>query len=155
MASSSSSRIWNYDVFISFRGEDTRKTFVSHLHKALVTRGISTFKDDRNLEMGDFISVEIHRAIQTSRFAVVVISENYANSGWCLDELQLVMELVERKEMEVVPIFFVVNPSDMRYQLGNFALQRYQGPEMAEKVLGWREALMDIAIRKGKDSTRW
>lgn len=105
--------------------------------------------------MGDFISVELRRAIQTSRFAVVVISENYANSRWCLDELQLIMELVERNEMEVVPIFFGVNPSDVRHQLGNFALEKYQGPEMAEKVLGWREALTNIADRKGKDSTRW
>ncbi|KAL9861980.1 putative TIR domain-containing protein [Arabidopsis thaliana] len=49
MASSSSSPIWKYDVFLSFRGEDTRKNIVSHLHKQLVDKGVVTFKDDKSL----------------------------------------------------------------------------------------------------------
>ncbi|KAI9215660.1 hypothetical protein POPTR_T002968v4 [Populus trichocarpa] len=32
-----------YDVFLSFRGEDTRKTFTDHLYTALVQAGIHTF----------------------------------------------------------------------------------------------------------------
>ncbi|GKE07838.1 TMV resistance protein N-like protein, partial [Tanacetum coccineum] len=32
MASSSASGSYVYDVFLSFRGEDTRKTFVDHLY---------------------------------------------------------------------------------------------------------------------------
>ncbi|XP_010451551.1 PREDICTED: TMV resistance protein N-like [Camelina sativa] len=122
MGSSSSHRLWNYDVFLSFR--DTRKSFVSHLHKALITRGIVTFKDDRKLEIGESISDELSRAIRSSRFAVVVISENYVTSRWCLEELRLIMELQGKKEIEVVPIFYGVNPSDVRHQRGNFALER-------------------------------
>ncbi|EFH46602.1 predicted protein [Arabidopsis lyrata subsp. lyrata] len=64
------------------------------------------------------------------------------------------MELQGKKEIEVVPIFYGVNPSDVRNQRGNFALERYQGLEMADTVLGWREALTRIANRKGKDSTQ-
>ncbi|XP_019089160.1 PREDICTED: TMV resistance protein N-like [Camelina sativa] len=150
MASSSSHRLWNYDVFLSFRGEDTRKSFVSHLHKALVSRGIVTFKDDRKLEIGESISEELCKAIQSSRFAAVAISENYVTSRWCLEELRLIMELQGKKEIEVVPIFYGVNPSDVRNQRGSFALEWYQGLEMADKVLGWREALTRIANRKGK-----
>lgn len=155
MASSSSHRLWNYDVFLSFRGEDTRKSFVSHLHKALVSRGIVTFKDDRKLEIGESISEELCKAIQSSRFAAVVISENYVTSRWCLEELRLIMELQEKKEIEVVPIFYGVNPSDVRKQRGNFSLERYQGLELADTVLVWREALTRISNRKGKDSTQW
>ncbi|CAA7013290.1 unnamed protein product [Microthlaspi erraticum] len=116
MASSSSTRIWNYDVFLSFRGKDTRKTFLSHLHNALITRGIVTFKDDQELHIGDSISDELRGAIQTSRFAIVVISKNYASSRWCLDELRLIMELRMKKEIKVVPIFYGVEPSDVRHQ---------------------------------------
>ncbi|XP_071699183.1 TMV resistance protein N-like [Rutidosis leptorrhynchoides] len=50
MASSSSSAgSWKYDVFISFRGEDTRKNYVDHLYKALSDKLISTYKDDESL----------------------------------------------------------------------------------------------------------
>ncbi|KAM1061620.1 hypothetical protein FF1_026072 [Malus domestica] len=37
-SSSSKSKLWNYDVFLSFRGEDTRKGFTDHLHAALKDR---------------------------------------------------------------------------------------------------------------------
>ncbi|KAL0877004.1 hypothetical protein Bca101_026709 [Brassica carinata] len=151
MASSSTNRLWIYDVFISFRGEDTRKTFVSHLDKALFARGIATFKDNRKLEVGDSIPDELCSAIGASRFAVVVISENYATSSWCLDELQQIME---DEEIEVVPIFYGVKPSQVRYQLGGFSLERYQDSELADKVPRWRKALTDIGNIKGKESTK-
>lgn len=81
-ASSFSHQTLIYDVFLSFRGEDTRKTLVSHLDKALVTRGIFTFKDNRKLDVGDSLPEELSNAIRTSRCAIVVISENYATSSW-------------------------------------------------------------------------
>ncbi|CAN6936959.1 unnamed protein product [Brassica oleracea var. botrytis] len=155
MASSSSSSIWKYDVFLTFRGEDTRKNIVSHLHKELINRGIVTFKDDKRLEMGDSISQEISRAIQQSRFALVVLSKNYASSRWCLDELLMIMDLHFKKEMKVVPIFYGVDPSHVRHQTGSFTLDKYQGSEMANKVTSWREALTQVASIAGKDSSTW
>ena len=41
-----------YDVFLSFRGEDTRNKFMGHLYEALIQKGIATFKDDEKLEKG-------------------------------------------------------------------------------------------------------
>ena len=46
---SSSSYFPKYDVFLSFRGVDTRKSFTDHLYAALKQRGIITFRDDENL----------------------------------------------------------------------------------------------------------
>jgi len=45
-----------YDVFLSFRGEDTRKTFTDHLYTALVQVGIQTFRDDDELPVG-FVAI--------------------------------------------------------------------------------------------------
>ncbi|XP_049937077.1 disease resistance protein Roq1-like [Nymphaea colorata] len=45
-----------FDVFLSFRGADTRKGFIGHLYDALVTRGISTFIDNVNLEKGESVN---------------------------------------------------------------------------------------------------
>jgi hypothetical protein len=36
-----------YDVFLSFRGEDTRDNFTSHLHAELCRKKIETFIDNR------------------------------------------------------------------------------------------------------------
>ena len=58
-SSSSSTPQWNYDVFLSFRGEDTRKSFTDHLYYALKQKGIFTFKDDEKLERGKLISLEL------------------------------------------------------------------------------------------------
>ncbi|KAL8128261.1 hypothetical protein AgCh_015003 [Apium graveolens] len=86
-SSSSSSSTICWDVFLSFYGKDTRKNFTSHLYSALVRAGILTFMDDPELEKGEEISHGLLNAIRASKIFVVVLSENYAYSRWCLDEL--------------------------------------------------------------------
>ena len=45
-SSSYSNHQWNYDVFLSFKGENTRNGFTSHFYKALCDKGIYTFIDN-------------------------------------------------------------------------------------------------------------
>ncbi|MCI60057.1 TMV resistance protein N, partial [Trifolium medium] len=52
-SSSSSDHPWTYDVFMNFRGEATRRTFVSQLYAALSNAGIRTFLDDKELRKGE------------------------------------------------------------------------------------------------------
>ena len=77
----------SYDVFLSFRGEDTRKNFTDHLYATLVAYGIHTFRDDEELEKGGDIASDLSRAIEESRVFIIIFSKNYANSKWCLNEL--------------------------------------------------------------------
>lgn len=143
-------------MFLSFRGEDTRKGIVSHLHGAFLRKGIDKiFKDDKALEIGDSISEEIEEAIHNSKFAVVVISRNYVSSTWCLEELRMIMELHERNQLTAVPIFYNVVPSDVRHQRGTFSLERYGRRAMAAKIQKWREALTDVANTSGMDLSEW
>ena len=81
----------NFDVFLSFRCEVTRPGFISHLYIALIYRGIHTFIDD-NLHWGEQISTELLKAIESSMISIIVLSENYASSNWCLDELAKIVE---------------------------------------------------------------
>ena len=148
----------NYDVFLSFRGEDTRCTVVSHLYEALCREGIFTFIDDQGLEAGGKISERLIEAINNSRFAVVVISKNYATSKWCLEELRLIMELHVENRIQVVPIFYEVEPSDVRHQTGTFAaaFQEYEDLDTAtERVSQWRKALNQVGELSGIHSTTW
>ncbi|PPR92115.1 hypothetical protein GOBAR_AA28561 [Gossypium barbadense] len=141
-----------YDVFLSFRGEDTRKNFTDHLYEALKRSGIVTFRDDPKLEAGEEIAPELFNAIQQSWCSVIVFSETYAFSGWCLEELA---EIVKQKNMghKVFPIFYNVDPSDLRKQKEKveeaFAKHEERYKEDRDKIQRWRNALTQVANIKG------
>ncbi|XP_031258538.1 TMV resistance protein N-like [Pistacia vera] len=145
-SSTSSSRRWKYDVFLSFRGEDTRKNFIDHLYTALNQKGLRVFRDDKEVERGKLISPELLRAIEESRSAVVVFSRNYASSTWCLDEL---VQIVHCKNIKFFPVFYNVDPSMVRKQTGEFqeAFVKYEETfrEDIGKVRNWRNALTKVA----------
>ncbi|MED6144821.1 hypothetical protein PIB30_019065 [Stylosanthes scabra] len=149
----SSRRSWKHHVFLSFRGEDTRSGFTSHLYAALTRKGITTFKDDYNLRTGDHISDELLRSIEDSMFAIVVLSPNYASSTWCLDEIQKILECKNKLGQQILPVFYGVEPSDVRHQKGTFeeAFRKHERRfgEDSDKVRSWREALTQVANYSG------
>ena len=155
MASSSSSthQPKNFDVFLSFRGEDTRHGFVSHLYTALDHRGIYTFIDN-DLSRGEEISVELFKTIENSIMSIIVFSENYASSTWCLEELTKIVECGKNKQL-VRPVFYKVDPSEVRKQKGKYgdALTMHEQKfNDKEKIRRWRKALREAANLSGWDS---
>lgn len=70
----------DYEVFLSFRGEDTRKAFTDHLYASLVDAGIYVFRDDNEFCVGEEIGPELHYSIMQSKISIPIISENYASS---------------------------------------------------------------------------
>ncbi|XP_024176857.1 probable disease resistance protein At4g27220 [Rosa chinensis] len=137
-----------YDVFLSFRGDDTRKGITSDLYHRLQRRGIKTFMDDPNLEVGDALSPTLIAAIEQSRFAIVVLSRDYASSTWCLEELAKICECME-DDRRILPLFYQVDPADVRYQKGSFkdAFTKHvkSGRHKSEKVEEWKAALYKVA----------
>ncbi|GMJ05236.1 hypothetical protein like AT5G36930 [Hibiscus trionum] len=152
LPSSSVSR-GKYDVFLSFRGEDTRRNFTDHLYAALKRRGIITFRDDEKLEIGEAIAPELFKAIRESWCSVIVLSEGYAFSSWCLEELSEIIQEKNNKGHKVFPIFYDVNPSDLRKQTGKveeaFAKHEERFKDNKEKMQKWRSALTQAADIKG------
>ncbi|KAL8258448.1 hypothetical protein R6Q59_030489 [Mikania micrantha] len=150
MASSSSSQSWNHDVFLSFRGEDTRKNFVDHLYMALVQQGIHTYKDDETLARGESIGPSLMKAIQESHIVVIMFSENYANSSWCLDELTHIIECKEKRGQIVMPIFYNIDPSYVRNQNGAYgrALAKHKRKHK-HKLESWKKALVTAGKLSG------
>ena len=92
-----------YDVFLSFRGEGTRQNFMDHLSDALKREKIFTFRDDERLNTGKSISLELLKAIEKSRFVIIICSKNYASSSWCLDELAKIYRVKEGKGLTILP----------------------------------------------------
>ncbi|KAK6772905.1 hypothetical protein RDI58_028143 [Solanum bulbocastanum] len=147
MSHTSSSKIHKYDVFLSFKGNDTRRTFVSHLYNALIERRIDVFKDDDRLEIGKSIYDELPKVIEESKFAIVIFSERYASSKWCLDELAHIIKCRKELDQIVIPIFYNVNPSDVSHQNPPFAESFSQHEEKykddIEKIQRWRDAFAE------------
>ncbi|XP_019163525.1 PREDICTED: toll/interleukin-1 receptor-like protein [Ipomoea nil] len=143
-----------YSVFLNFGGKDTRHNFVRPLHKALCLEGINAFKDDINLNKGNWIRKELFGAIEACRIAIVVLSKNYATSTWCLDELARIMKYENNHNNRTIfPVFYDVCPSDVRHLRGSFA-QAFNQHEVnhridPKKVKIWKRALRGAAEISG------
>lgn len=111
---------WKHNVFLSFYGKDTRNDFTDHLYDALQKKGLDFFKDDKKLEQGTFITLELMKAIEESKYAITILLENYAFSRWCSDELAKIVECMKEAELTILPVFYHVNPSDVRNQRMTF-----------------------------------
>ncbi|KAL4357088.1 hypothetical protein HN51_028431 [Arachis hypogaea] len=154
---SRSIRIWKHEVFVSFRGEDTRNNFIDHLFAAFDRKGIDAFKDDINLKQGGHISTELMEAIETSTVLMVVLSKNYASSTWCLRELEKILECakVHKTSQTVLPVFYDVTPSEVRTQSGDYEKAFAELERRFERDLGmvqkWREAMAQVAAFSGWD----
>ncbi|KAL4355831.1 hypothetical protein AHAS_Ahas09G0026000 [Arachis hypogaea] len=136
-----------YDVFISFTGKDTRNGFTSHLYSALCRNQIETFIDNR-IEKGGEIWEELVEAIRDSMVYLVIFSEHYAHSKWCLWELVEIMECKNKKEdCHVIPVFYMIEPSHVRKQTGSYygVFEDYERNLDPGLVRQWRKVLFDAA----------
>ncbi|CAK7338778.1 unnamed protein product [Dovyalis caffra] len=140
-----------YDVFLSFRGKDTRKNFTDHLYTALDKAGIHTFRDENELLRGEEISKHLLKAINESKISIVVFSKGYASSRWCLNELVEILECKNKNTDHIVlPIFYDIDPSDVRNQMGSFAKAfDKHGEQFKEKAKEWRKALEEVGNLSG------
>ncbi|GJX96208.1 Toll/interleukin-1 receptor domain-containing protein [Tanacetum coccineum] len=141
MASSSNSSIqrsFKYDVFLSFRGADTRTNFVDHLYHALMDKGIYTYKDDEKIHKGKRISDDLIKSIEDSKFYIIIFSKNYASSSWCLEELVKIMESHKMIGHTAYLVFYDVEPTEVRKQSGAVgeAFAKHENEEAAEK---WKD----------------
>lgn len=135
-------------VFINFRGRELRNSFVSHLVTALKKEGLKIYFDEdetrsENLEI-------LFRRIDESKIALAIFSEMYGESDWCLDELGRIMWNVKVKKIRVIPLFFNVEPTDVKIQVGNFGWNllkggRYDLPQMTQ----WRKDLNSVVGNLG------
>ena len=150
---------WKYEVFLSFRGVDTRRGFIDHLYAALKRKGILTFRDDEELERGKPISLELLKVIEESRFAIIIFSRNYAFSTWCLDELAKIVKCMRETGLTVWPVFYDVDPSNVRKQTGTFgeAFSEHENhfTENIKKVEIWRDALREVTNLSGWHLQDW
>ncbi|KAI6681578.1 hypothetical protein NL676_035459 [Syzygium grande] len=139
------------DVFLSFRGPDTRDTFTDCLYRTMVGQGIVAYRDSEDLHAGDRID-DLLTAVGDSKICIPVLSRGYASSAWCLRELARATELNESTgKPEILPIFFDVTPSDVKLKTKLYVedldkIDLRPGGESRER---WEAALRKVGEIKG------
>ncbi|KAG0626986.1 hypothetical protein M758_2G165800 [Ceratodon purpureus] len=153
MENSNADGFANYDVFISHRGPDTKTGFVSFLHRDLEAAGLLPFLDCKSIDMGEDSWECIEDAIRKTPIAVVVFSESFAQSEWCLRELHV---MLHTPSVKVLPVFYKVRPSEVRFpESGQLkdgfqklvgrhdknSIEQWRADlEQASKLMGWEHA---------------
>ncbi|XP_056158525.1 TMV resistance protein N-like isoform X2 [Syzygium oleosum] len=150
---SSSKRERIYHVFLSFRGKDVRNNFLDHLQRALDQKGIYTYVDSKELRKGEQITPALMKAIEESQIAIIIFSEDYASSWWCLEEVARIMECKKERDLMVFPLFYKVEPREVRTPRERYgeAMIKHEskfGKDLKE-VKRWEKALFDAGNLSG------
>ncbi|EFH39238.1 hypothetical protein ARALYDRAFT_920867 [Arabidopsis lyrata subsp. lyrata] len=112
-------------VFICFRGADVRKHFISFLDPALRKANINVFIDEDEYLGSDLVN--LLKRIEESEIALVIFSEEFTSSYWCLEELAKIKDCKDQGKFG----------DHFRDQIRNL---RHQ-PERTQK---WEDALLSI-----------
>ncbi|GLJ31250.1 hypothetical protein SUGI_0626590 [Cryptomeria japonica] len=140
-----------YDVFINHRGKDTKQFLASSLYDNLQNRGFRVFLDKSSLRVGQYVPEAITCAIRRAAVHIVILSPNYAESEWCLDELYLLIQT----GAPIVPVFWKVRPSEDRMEDENgvyakdFRKHKKAGKFSTETLEKWRNALRWVSLVEG------
>jgi hypothetical protein len=108
-----------HEVYFSVQREDPHKFLIEMVRTSLAARGMPTCKDNKQLrrhQRGTKLGEELEEAIRMSKISLILFSKEYVSSSWCLEEL--VMMCRKKWGMIVLPIFYDVDPSDIRKQRG-------------------------------------
>ncbi|CAH2045633.1 unnamed protein product [Thlaspi arvense] len=143
------SPIEEHQVFLNYRGEELRYSFVSHLIDAFERRGIDFVVDIYEQRGKDLKNLFVR--IQESRIVLAIFSTRYAESSWCMDELVKIKKLADKEKLRVISIFYKVRPRDVRKQTGEFGdnfwtLARASSGDQIKK---WKDALERICDKMG------
>lgn len=139
-----------FDVFINHRGTDVKNNLASIIYHQLKNKDptLRVFLDKNEIPYGFDFELAIETAIQTSSVHIAIFSERYAESKWCLHELDLII----KSKRKLIPIFCDVDPAALRrIEKGCYqkAFEKHRGREPLEKTKRWEDALARAANLQG------
>ncbi|PKI38617.1 TMV resistance protein N-like isoform X2 [Punica granatum] len=140
-----------FEVFLSFRGSDNRKSFTDYLYHSLTDAGVRTFRDNEELRVGEEIGPKLMKSIQQSKIFIPIFSRDYASSKWCLKEVTEMVKCMKENKRSIMPIFLDVTPDEVQHQSGGYAksFSAHENRFGVEVVQVWRAALREVVKLKG------
>jgi len=148
----------DYEVFLSFRGPNTRLDIADYLYTSLIRAGIRAYRDNEELPIGEEIGPELVQAMKQSEISIPILSKGYAASPWCLMELVQMVECKENFGRKIMPIFYDIAPSEVRYQIGSYGeaitLHKNKKRFTNETIEKWKTALSKVGVLRGWELNR-
>ena len=115
--------------------------------RLLTRKEIYTYVDSEELRKGEQIMSVLMKAIGDSRIAIIIFFEDHASSPWCLEQVAKIMECKERRGLMVFPVFYKVEPREVRTPRESYrvAMVKHESKfgKDSEKVKRWKKALFD------------
>ena len=110
---------YRYDAFVLYSSVDEDRLWVHYelVNKLEKVYGFRLCIHHRDFMPGNFISDNIEQAIRSSRKVLVIMSENFLRSGWCIEEVHMTWAFDRNKFVVVMykdvllsgaPISFVI-----------------------------------------------
>ncbi|XP_030440158.1 disease resistance protein L6-like [Syzygium oleosum] len=113
---------YDHEVFLSFRGPDTRVDITDFLYTSLIDARTRAYKDNRDLRFGEEMGPELVHAIHQSKISIPIFLRGYASSRWCLQELVYMVKCKKTRGQIIMPIFYDVTPREVRLQTGVYGM---------------------------------
>jgi len=89
-----------------------------------------------------------------------VFTKTYSESVWCLHQLQQIIQWHQTYCRHVLPVYYEIEPSDVRLQKGDFgkafkatAHQTFSGEQLEDAMSRWSHALTKAANLFGWDES--
>lgn len=133
--------VTDHQVFISFRGADVRRGLLSFLEEGL-KRGCVKYYVDTKERKGEVLDILLQR-IRESRLVLIILSQNYMESRWCIKELLETTKEI-RPKPKVIPIFYNVRVEDVK---DNWKVGKQARGEEGEEIGEEREKTVKEALR--------
>ncbi|KAH3840017.1 hypothetical protein DPMN_113459 [Dreissena polymorpha] len=101
---------YRFDAFISY-AEDNFRFILDEVIPRLEVENVSLCLHQRDSLPGNAISDNIIHAIQSSRKTIVILSESFLRSKWCMYEFNMArMESIYSREDQVCLVIFMLEP---------------------------------------------
>jgi hypothetical protein len=104
-----------YDIFISHAFED-KASFSDKLAEELKKNNLSIWYSGHELKLGDSIADSITKALNSSRYGIVVISPSYIEKHWAMSELNALLAQAASRS-RILPVLHGLSIDEARHHL--------------------------------------
>lgn len=137
----------DHDVFLRYGPEDTVNTFVDHLSTALEQQSINVYRD--KVGIGQDLPKNFPHPfyILDSKIVVFIFTGINTRTYSFLGDLTYIMECIEGKGQTILPIFYDIEPSEVKNKILECIeiIIRHSYLQSKRKTELWRKALSGVA----------
>ncbi len=131
-------------IFISYSSKD--KTFARQLADSIAFYGVPYFLDEREIKVGENITVKVYSALERATHVIYVISKNSIKSKWVEEELSVAkMRQLKNQGCLILPLLIdQVNPPSSVTHIKYADFRKWKVKEFYFEAL--QELLMALGI---------